>query len=294
MASSATSTLEAPEAPFLVGQRPAQHQRELRGVQRLQHHDPGPGQEGGVDLEGRVLGGGPDEGHVAGLHVGEQRVLLPLVVAMDLVDEQHGAAAVVLPAVLGLLQDLAQLLDAGEHGAQRLEVRGGEAAHDVGERRLARARRPPQDDRGYPVGEDRAPERRVGAERFFLADDLVQRAGPHAIGQRGVGARGVGGRGIGRKQQAGASSPFAHAASVTRKGRAQRLRCLPASNKQDPRRDRDVEAFHRRPPSGWRPCDRPGPRPPAEARPLRCRAGGRRGPGSRRRRTARRVTRSRS
>ena len=184
--------VEASEAPLLVGQRPAQHQRELRGVQGLQHHDPGPGQEGGVDLEGRVLGGRPDEGDVAGLHVGEQRVLLPLVVAMDLVDEQHGAAAVVLPAVLGLLQDLAQLLHPREHGAQRLEMRGGEAADDVGERRLAGARRPPQDDRGYPVGEDGAPERRVGAQRLFLADDLVQRAGPHAIGR--AGRRGAGRR----------------------------------------------------------------------------------------------------
>jgi hypothetical protein len=202
--------LEAAQPPLAVGQGPAQDQRELRHVQRLQHHHPAPGQQRGVDLEGRVLGGGADEGDVARLDVGEQGVLLPLVVAVDLVDEEHGAAAFVLAAVLRFLQDLPQLLDPREDGAQRLEVGGGDAADDVGQSRLPRAGGAPQDDGGDPVGLDRAAQRRVGAQRFFLAEDLVQRAGAHAIGQRRVGPRRVG-RGFGRKEEAGASAaPLRH------------------------------------------------------------------------------------
>ena len=73
----------------------------------------------------------------AGLDVAEERVLLRLVVAMDLVDEEHGAAALAGQAVFGLAEDLAQLLDPGEHGAEGLEVRRGALADDVGQGRLA-------------------------------------------------------------------------------------------------------------------------------------------------------------
>ena len=130
---------------------------------------------------------------VPGLDVAEQRVLLGLVVAMDLVDEEDGAAALLGQAVFGPVQRLAQLLDPGEHGAQGLEVRARALADDVGERGLARPRRPPEDDRGQAVRLERAPQRPALAEHLFLADELVEGLRPDAIGERRVLARPAGG-----------------------------------------------------------------------------------------------------
>ena len=61
-----------------------------------------PRQEGGVDLEVRVLGRRADERDRAVLDVRQQRVLLGLVEAVDLVDEQDGAAGLEREPVLGL------------------------------------------------------------------------------------------------------------------------------------------------------------------------------------------------
>ena len=61
--------------------------------QRLQHVDRGARQQRRVHLERRVLGGGADEGEEARFDVRQEGVLLALVEAVHLVDEDDGAAA---------------------------------------------------------------------------------------------------------------------------------------------------------------------------------------------------------
>jgi hypothetical protein len=63
------------------------------GRERLQHEHAGAAEKCADDLEGRVLGGGADEGDGAGLDVGQECVLLRLVEAVYLVAEEDGAAA---------------------------------------------------------------------------------------------------------------------------------------------------------------------------------------------------------
>ena len=75
--------------------------RDVRVGQRLQAPDAQPRQQRRVDLEVRVLGGGADQRDRAVLDVGQQRVLLRLVEAVDLVDEQHGAPTVQREPLLG-------------------------------------------------------------------------------------------------------------------------------------------------------------------------------------------------
>jgi hypothetical protein len=192
------------QAALVVGQGALQYQAQLRRVERLQHHDPAAGQERRVDLERRVLGGGADQHHVARLDVREQRVLLRLVVAVDLVDEHDGASLLALAPYLGVAQHLAQLLDAREHGAHRLEVVARAPADHVGERRLARAGRAPQDHRALGVGLDRPLQRLARRQDVLLAQHLLERARPHAVGERRVGPHAVGsGSGLVGEEHAG-------------------------------------------------------------------------------------------
>ncbi len=98
-----------------------------------------------VDLEVRVLGRGADEGEQAGLDRRQQRVLLGLVEAVDLVEEQDRALAVLAEPLLGPGEHLAHVLHAGAHRRQALEGPLGRRGDQLGERRLARAGRAPQD-----------------------------------------------------------------------------------------------------------------------------------------------------
>ena len=73
----------------------------------------------------------------------QERVLLRFVEAMDFVDEDDGARAVLLgPFRVG--HDLLDFLDPSEHGGKFDELRLGHVRDDLRQRRLARARRPPE------------------------------------------------------------------------------------------------------------------------------------------------------
>ena len=121
-----------------------------------------PRQQRGVHLERRVLGGGADEDDVAGFDARQERVLLRLVEAVDLVDEDDGPPAGAAPAILRRRHHLLDLLDAGEHGAERHEPRLRELGDDARQRGLAGAGRPPEDDRLEHVALDGSAQRRAG------------------------------------------------------------------------------------------------------------------------------------
>ena len=131
----------------------------------------------------------------------QERILLGLVVAVDLIDEDDRAALVALAPHLRRLQQLLQLFHAGEDGADRFEVVARAEADDVGEGRLARARRAPQDQRAEVVRLDGPAQRLAGAEHLVLAEDLLERARPDPIGQGRVRARSVGHGRRGREEQ---------------------------------------------------------------------------------------------
>ena len=90
--------------------------------ERLEDEDLAARQERGVDLERRILGGSADEGDETGLDVRQERVLLYLVEAMNLVDEQDGTAVMVLARLASAFDDLPELLDAAHHRRDVLEV----------------------------------------------------------------------------------------------------------------------------------------------------------------------------
>src|SRR5215471_7890253 len=95
----------APEASFFILQSAIEEGNDLVGRERREHVDLGTGKQGRVDLKRGVLGSGANQHYVAALHVGQECVLLRLVEAMDLVNEEDGTAAIA-PVLLGSGHDV--------------------------------------------------------------------------------------------------------------------------------------------------------------------------------------------
>ena len=151
--------------------------------ERLEAEEGGAAEQRRVDLEEGVLGGGADEGDEPALDAGEEGVLLRLVEAVDLVEEEDRALAPLAEAVAGPLERVADVLHAGAHRAELLEGLAGVGGDGLGQGRLAGARRPPQDHRRQPVALDEGPQGLARPEQLVLADDVVEGAGPQARGE---------------------------------------------------------------------------------------------------------------
>ncbi len=104
----------------------------------------------------------------------------PLVEPVNLVAEQDRSLPLVLESLFGLFDDLAHSGDAFGHSRERLEVPFGIVGDDPGERRLARARRAPEDARADVPAADQFAECFPGSQQIFLPEELLERLGPHA------------------------------------------------------------------------------------------------------------------
>ncbi len=173
-------------AALAAVERPAQQHLDVGRRERAQLVDLRAGEQRGVDLEVRVLGRRPDERDEPLLDRGQERVLLGLVEAVDLVEEEDRRLAGALAAVVGALEHLADLGAPGLDGAELLERGARGRGDDPGDRRLPRAGRPVEDHRVRPPLLDRGAQRGAGAEHVLLADDLVERSRAHARGERPV------------------------------------------------------------------------------------------------------------
>ena len=163
------------------------------GAQRLKGEQQGSGQERRDHGETRVLRGGGDEGDPAILDAGQQGILLGAREAVNLIDEEHGLLAAGEPAP-GIRHDLADVLDPCAHRRQFDEAASAAPGDEIGQGRLPRTRRPPQDNARHTraalltLGHvDEAAQRRPGCEQMILTDDLIQGARTHAHGQRSAG-----------------------------------------------------------------------------------------------------------
>ncbi|MDZ7800955.1 MAG: hypothetical protein U5K81_09225 [Trueperaceae bacterium] len=174
---------DAPEATLRIAQRRLRHAPQIALLQRHQLEHAAARHQRLVHLEERVLGGRTDEGHHPRLDRGEQGVLLGLVEAMDLVDEQQRPAPTSL-ALRGGRHGLADVLHAGQHRVQRNELRPRRPRDDPRQGGLAGPRRAVEDHAGQPVGLDRPAQQPARPQDVVLADELLQRARPHARRER--------------------------------------------------------------------------------------------------------------
>ena len=102
---------------------PAHDRLDVGGVERQELEQLAAAEQGRVDLEVRVLGGRADQRHEARLDRRQERVLLALVEAVDLVEEEDRAPAVAAQPVVRLAEHAAHVADADLHGRELLEVR---------------------------------------------------------------------------------------------------------------------------------------------------------------------------
>ncbi len=102
---------------------------------------------------------------------------------MDLIHEDDGALAG-SRFVLGSGHDVLDFLDAGENGAEAHEFRTRETSDKPREGGLTAARRAPEEHGVKVVVFDLHAKRLSRTEKLFLADELVERARAHALGER--------------------------------------------------------------------------------------------------------------
>ena len=167
------------QAAFLVGDRPAKQGFHVVGRKRLELEYPAAADQGAVNREEGILGGGPDQDCHALFDVGQQDVLLGLVEAVDLIDEQQRPLSRRREPVAGFAEDFPQFFHAAGHGAQLAEVAAGGPGQQAGERGLAGAGRAVEDHRTEAVGRQQPAEQFAFAQEVLLSDELVQRPRPH-------------------------------------------------------------------------------------------------------------------
>ena len=135
------------------------------------------------DFERRILGGCADQANGAALDVGQKGVLLGLVEAVNLIDEEDGAR-MHLGGLRGGDHHLLDLLDAAHDGGELDEAGLGGFGNDLGQGGFAHAGRTPEDHGAGIVALDLHAQGLAGAEQVLLAAVLLQGARTHPLGQR--------------------------------------------------------------------------------------------------------------
>src|SRR5260370_26340560 len=102
---------------------------------------------------------------------------------MDLIAEEDRTLPLILQPFLGLSDDFAHSRDAFGHRGKRLELPVGVIRDDFGERGFAGPRRAPEDARSQVTPPDQITERFPPTEEVLLAEELLERLGPHPPGE---------------------------------------------------------------------------------------------------------------
>ena len=182
-----------------------QQQFHRRRVEAVKHEDLGAGEECRVKLEGRVLGGRPDEDDGAVFDIWEEAILLGAVEAVDFVDEEQRPLPHP-PPVARRLEHLPEVGNAGKDRREQLEMQIDPVGQQLRKGRLAAAGRTPEDHRRNLAGCQHAGDGAVLADEMVLADDVADLLRAQAVceGSRCLGFEKTGhGFGLNRDRRCG-------------------------------------------------------------------------------------------
>ena len=166
------------------GKRPIEQLLQVFGLQRFEHVYLGAREQGAVDLERRIFGCRADEGQQSAFDEGQERVLLRLVEAVHLVDEQDRMAPRLRQRRLGARDGIANVLDAGKHRGEGDEIGVERRRHQPRQGGLARARRAPEDHRVQLARRERDRQRLAPSEQMALPNHRFDRRRAQPLGQR--------------------------------------------------------------------------------------------------------------
>src|SRR5437763_13563815 len=119
-----------------------------------------------------ILRSRADQPNVPFVDVWQEGVLLWLVEAMNLIDENSSASAV-LAGTFGVGHDLLDFLDPREHGAELDEIRSRHAGNDFRQRGLAGPGRAPENQGPDVIAFDLRSQGFARPGQMLLADTLV-------------------------------------------------------------------------------------------------------------------------
>ena len=168
------------ESALAIGQRPLEQRDDLLFFQRLQHVDAAAREQRRDDFERRILGGRANQADRSPLHIGQKRILLRFVEAVNLVDEENGSR-VHLGGLGRIGHHLLDLFDAAGDGGELDEGGLGGFGNDLGKSGFAHARRTPEDHRAGVVALDLHAQRLAGADEMLLPEQFVQAARAHSL-----------------------------------------------------------------------------------------------------------------
>lgn len=171
------------KAPFFVMNGAVEEGNEVGGGDGFELENLGAGDEGGVDVEVGIVGGGSDEADGAAFEVGEEGVLLGFVEAVDFVDEEDGGLVSEGLKSAGGFDFCADFGDVGFDSVEGFKAGAGGAGDDIGEGGFSSAGRAVENEGGEAVGLDGATEEFTLGEDVLLARDLGHGAGTHAGGE---------------------------------------------------------------------------------------------------------------
>ena len=112
-------------------------------------------------------------------HIGQERVLLGAVKAVDLVDKEDGLPSGLRAFECGFLGDLADVRDSRGHRIDARKTRAATRSDEVCERGLPHAGRPVEDERHETIGLDGPPKELARTEDMLLSDEFGQVPRPH-------------------------------------------------------------------------------------------------------------------
>ncbi len=168
------------EAALAVFERLTEQDGDAIFAERFEHIDAAAGEQRRDDFKRRILSCRADEADDAALDVGQKGVLLGLVEAVNLVDEEDGAG-VHLRGLRGGRHHLLDLLDAAHDGGELDEAGLRGFSNDFGESGFAYAGRTPEDHGAGVVALNLHAEGFAGAEQVFLAAVFLEGARTHAF-----------------------------------------------------------------------------------------------------------------
>jgi hypothetical protein len=148
-----------------------------------------PREQGRVDLEVGVLRRRPDQRQQPFLDRRQQRVLLGLVEAVNLVEEENRRPAAPPPPLPRPLDHRPDLGFPRVHRRLLLKRPLRPSRRDPRQRRLPRPRRPIEDRAVGLAAFHRPPQRRPLTKHMLLPDHLLERPRPHADGEWSVDRR---------------------------------------------------------------------------------------------------------